>query len=306
MKKYDVGNLNLKEAFSPAPDKCRDALAHAVHSIKEEDSMKRTSFRVVLITAIVIIATIAVAFAASRISLTDYFSGNDNVTMPDAAQSVLSDTEEKAYSVGPLSFTLRETLADGRIAYVTVQAAPADGSAALINTDFYVIPDSEAARLNVPKESFFADAAKQAGIPLYSISARLIVDDTYSDGEGMLDVLWAEDGSMLHINMLMTNPDAVHDSLPGTLLLYVCEIDTETGEAIEGKEWRAEDEITIPVSGVLAEKAYEVTGNAQIANYAVQGATAEQTCAGVYLTITLNALEDVPSDAHILYRLVDL
>lgn len=307
MKAYDMEHLDLKEAFSPTPQQCRDALAHTVRSVGEEKTMKRMSFRVALIAAIVLLAGIAVAFAAGRISLKDYFAGYKDVGMPETAVSVLADTEEKVYTLGPLSFTLRETLADGRIACATIQVAPTDGSNALINTDFYVIPDSEAVRLQVPEDAFFADAAKQAGIPLYRVYADLRVDAAYwGAGESMWDVLWAEDGSILIIHMLLTNPDTVPAELPGTLALYACEVDPETGEALENKEWQMETELAIPVSGVVDEKAYAVAGDSQIGNYTVQGAVAEQTCAGVYLTIDLHALDPVPSTAHMLYSLVEL
>ena len=289
----NMDDLNLKDAFAPMPEPCRAALMDAVRSIKEETEMKRASLRAVLIAAAIIVATMVIAFAATQMGLTDFFKHFYSITLPDSAQTVLSTTEQKTYSVGPLAITLRETLADGRLAYVTTQAKTADGSKALIqmsNGDISDrIPDSEAARLNVPVHTSFLDAAKQTNTPLYMVSSYLTIDDAYNGGEGMQDILWAEDGSALLVNMLTLSPDTVPVTLTGVLTLRVREIDTATLSYAKGKDWRIEEEISMPVNGVTAEKTYIPSGEAQLLGYIVQSIKAEKTCAGAYLTATLTA-----------------
>jgi hypothetical protein len=305
MKIRNMDDLNLKDAFPPMPDTYHAALMNAARSAKEEKNMKRASFRAVLIAAAILVATMVVAFAASQLGLTDFI----NNTLPDSAKTVLSATEQKTYSVGPLAITLRETLADGRVTVVTTQAKPADGSNVLVSgEDREVIPDSEAARLNVPKDTSFVDAAKQANIPLYTVSSYLTIDEDYMGGEEMWDSVWAKDGSILLVDLLKTKPDKVHETLTGTLTLRVRQIDPATGSYIEGKDWRLEEEISIPVNGVTAEKTYTPVSEAEalLAGFTVQSVKAEKTCAGVYLTATLMAGEDaLQEDAEILYKLAE-
>ncbi len=305
----NMDDLNLKDAFAPMPDTCLTALLNATRSAKEEKNMKRASFRVALIAAVILVATMVAAFAATQLGLTDLFSSIYGTALPDSAKTVLSATEQKTYTVGPLAITLRETLADGRIVYVTTQAKPADGSNALISGgDSAVIPDSEAARLKVPKDISFADAAKQANIPLYDVSSYLTIDEKYRDwySEEMLTNLWAEDGSALLMDMLPTNPGAVPEALEGTLTLRVREIDPATSSYAVGKDWKIEEKISIPVNGVTAEKTYTPVGEALLAGLTVQSVKAEKTCAGVYLTATLTAgAKALREDAQILYKFVE-
>ena len=322
MKLRNMDELNLKDAFAPMPEPCRAALQSAVRSIKEEKEMKRASSRVALIVAAILVVTMVAALAATQLGLTGFFSHFYNITLPDSAKTVLNATEQKTYSVGPLTITLRETLADGRIVYVTTQAKTADGTKALIqascNDIFDRIPDSEAARLNVPVHTSFLDAAKQANIPLYMVSSYLTIDEKYyltSDGkymggEEMQASYWAEDGSVLLVDMLQPYPGTVPETLPGTVTLRVHQIDSAASSYdmisfAEGKDWRIEEEISIPVNGVTAEKTYTAEGSALLAGYTLQSVKAEKTCAGAYLTATLTAGSDASrEDVWELYDMV--
>ena len=49
--KRDLDNLDLRGAFKPMPDECRNALMTAACSVKEEEPVKRVTFRAVLIAA---------------------------------------------------------------------------------------------------------------------------------------------------------------------------------------------------------------------------------------------------------------
>jgi hypothetical protein len=310
MKMRNFDYLNLKDAFAPMPDGCHDALMDAARSVKEEKEMKRASFRVALIATSILVVTMVAALAATQLGLIDFFNNHFNIPLPDSAQTVLNSTEQKTYTVGPLAITLRETLADGRIAYLTTQAKTYDGSKALIqmsNGDTSDrIPNSEAARLKVPEKTTFLDATKQANVPLYFVSSYLTIDESYMGGEGMQDILWDADGSAMLVNMQMTNPGTVLETLKGTLTLRVREIDPATSSYAEGKDWKIEEEISIPVNGVTAEKTYAPEGEAQLAGFTVQSVKAEKTCAGVYLTATMTAGTDaVKEDAWKLYDMVE-
>lgn len=325
MNARNMDDLNLRDAFAPMPDSCHDALMNAARSVKEEENMKRAPLRVALIVTAILLVTIAAALAATQLGLTDFFKNDYNVSLPDSAKTVLSSTEQKTYDLGPLAVTLRETLADGRIVYVTTQSKPIGGANALIQatsgdiSDY--IPSSEAVRLKVPERISFLDAAKQANIPLYVVASYLTIDYGYMDGEEMQDALWAQDGSALLVDMLQTNPGAVPETLTGTLTLHVREIDPATGSYAQGKEWRIDEEISISVKGVTAEKTYTPAGEARLAgqvgqtpegkallmDLTVQSVKAEQTCAGIYLTVTLTANDDTSrEDVWMLYDALEL
>ncbi len=292
----NMDDLNLKDAFAPMPEPCHAALMDAARSVKEEKEMIRASLRVALIAAAIIVATMVVAFAATQLGLIDLFHNTYDVPLPESAQTVLNATEQKTYSVGPLAITLRETLADGHIAYVTTQAKPSDGSSLLIQMGNGSIsdriPDSEAARLKVPSGTSFLDAARQANIPLYFVSSYLTIDKHYMDGDEMQDIVWDADGSALLVDMLRTNPDAVPETLVGSLTLRVRQMDPATSSFVEGKDWQTSENISIPVNGVTAEKTYTPDGGAQLSGYTVQSVKAVKTCAGAYLTASLTAAAD--------------
>jgi hypothetical protein len=293
-----MNKLDLRPAFPPMPDACRDALLNAVSSVKEEEPMKRFSFRVIVIAALIILATMAIALAANQLGLNDLFDRQYGAQVPKSAQSALSDTEQKAFEVGPLTFTLRETLADGRIAYVTTQARAADGADALIalanDGEEMPIPDSKAARLNLPAGISFLEAAQRANLPLYLVSSYFVIDEAAMGEEEMQEILWAADGSALLVDRLMTNPAAVGEALPGVLTLRVQGM---------GGDWQMKEALSIPVGGVTAERTYSPQGAAALQGYTVESVKAEQTCAGVYLTATMIAGEGaVREDVYALYE----
>ncbi|MDR0897053.1 MAG: hypothetical protein LBN04_04270 [Oscillospiraceae bacterium] len=295
-----MNKLDLRPAFPPMPDACRDALHSAASSVKEEAPVKRFSFRVVLVAALIILATVAIALAADQLGLSDLFSRQYGAQVPESAQSALSNTEQKAFEVGPLTFTLRETLADGRIAYVTTQAMPTDGGDALIalanDGAEAPIPDSEAARLNLPTGISFSEAARRANVPLYLVSSYYTIDEAAMGEEEMQEILWAADGSALLVDMLITHREAVGEALPGMLTLRV--------QGMDG-DWQSEEVISIPVGGVMAERTYKPQGAAVLQGYTVESVKAEQTCAGVYLTATLIAGEGAArEDVYALYERV--
>lgn len=306
----NMDDLNLKDAFAPMPEPCHTALMDAARSVKEEKDMIRATLRVVLIATAFIVATMMVAFAATQLGLIDLFHNTYDVPLPESAQTVLSATEQKKYSVGPLNITLRETLADGHIACVTTQAKPSDGSFALIQMDNGSItdriPDSQAVRLKVPSGTSFQDAARQANIPLYFISSYLTIDRRCMDDDQMQDIVWDADGSALLVDMLRTKPDAVSENLVGSLTLRVRQMDPATSSFVEGKDWQMSENISIAVNGVTAERSYTPDGEALLAGYTVQSVKAVKTCAGAYLTVTLTAGAGASrEDVWSFYEMVD-
>ena len=103
---------NLKDQFPPMPDACHQALMNAARSVKEEEKMKKFTMRTVLVTALILALTAAVALAAGQLGLKDLLGNHGTHALPSAAQEIMENSEKKTFHVGPVSVTLEETLAD--------------------------------------------------------------------------------------------------------------------------------------------------------------------------------------------------
>lgn len=292
MNKHKEMNLDLKQAFPPMPDDCYQALMHVARSVKEEEPMKRTSLRAVLIAAAIIILTMAVALAANQLGLIDIMP-QFNAALPESAHSVLNETKTKTFSVGPLEITLRELLADGRVVIMTTQANAPDGKPAVLVSDSGDItdrlPEALAKRLEVPAESSYLDAAAHKKLPLYFVSSYLEIDYALHNGEEMRAEHYGDDGALLQVDMLQTKAELIKDTLDAILTLHVREIDPGTKEFTPGNDWRIDEKISVPVSHLIAEKTYLPKGEAVLDGYTVKSLKAEQTVAGIYLTTLAEA-----------------
>ena len=131
--KRDMDNLNLRDAFVPMPEETRDALMSAARSVKEEEPVKKFTFRTALIAACIIVATMAVAMAAGSIfGWNDFFSKDYGTTIPKTAQEIMTATEPVTWQEGDVIFTVRERYSDSRLALISVEARLAEGVAAQV------------------------------------------------------------------------------------------------------------------------------------------------------------------------------
>ncbi len=308
MNRNSDKDLSLREAFPPMPEECHSALMNAARSVKEETPVKKTSLRAVLIAAAIIVLTMAVALAADQLGMINLIEKLFPKTLPESAKTLIAGSENKTFTAGPIQFSLGELLADGRVVVVSTQARVADDSPAVLvassGDSSDRIPESEAKRLKLPAETSLLEAAKQAKVPLYMISSYLTIDFALHNGEEMMAEQYAEDGSLLLIDMLQTKPEALRETLEGTLTLKAQEINPETGELVPGKEWQLEEVVTIPVGKVIAEKTYQPEGEAKLDGYTVKSLKAEQTVAGIYLTTEAEAGPDARKEdvLQVLYQ----
>jgi len=110
MKKKNDPPINLRNAFSPTPDMCRDAVLHAVSTYREERRMKKT-YVTILAAALVLILICGTAFAlVSYYSVRDYIAdGNPSQQFEENITAVV----ETRTSHG-LTFTLGDAVFDGK------------------------------------------------------------------------------------------------------------------------------------------------------------------------------------------------
>ena len=309
MKRNDK-EPSLRAAFPPMPQGCYDALMNAARSVKEEEQVKRVTLRAALIAAIIIIATMGIALAAQRLGWVDFYREYDNIALPSAAQEAMDATKPQTYTVGPMTFTMTQSLADGRIALGTTEIRMTDGTETLYAADCNDLSDPVEASVDTVMKRYrlepgtsWLEAAQQLSLPLYSCCAALEVEGAYSDGWGMEDVLWGEDGALVYYSMAATNPAAVKEALPAKLYMAARRYDPKTGEELE--KWVMEQEITVPVSALLAERDYQPDGEATLTLSAEDGAPieitltgihAEQYATGIYLSTTVKLPEGVGAD----------
>ncbi|MBO4925932.1 MAG: hypothetical protein J5472_05595 [Clostridia bacterium] len=320
MKQEHGFDPDLRPAFPDMPEDCRDALLRAARSVREERKMKKFTLRTALIAALLIVATMTAALAATdALGWTDFFSVYDGIPVPKAAQEILNATEEQTYQAGPLTFTVKQLLSDGRLAMSAVDIRTADGSAAL-----YCMDPSDtlgcngengkdmARRLGLPEETTYTEAAKQLKLPLYRASASLEAPEPYSGGEGMEDPLWNADNTMTYFSMAYLNRESMAgtDKMPAQLFLFVSRIDPETGEDIADSMIRQREPMEIPVHGVIAEKDYAPAESFTLNGYALLSVHAEQTVCGLYLDRVYEADEEArklyeSADAEKTWEIID-
>lgn len=294
--KRDMNELNLQKAFRPMPADCREALVAAARSVKEEEPVKRAVFRTVLITALVIVSLMAAAYAAVNSGLMNWFENECNVTLPANAQKLLEETDRKTYEVGPVTFTLEGLMADGQIAYLGASARMSDGSKALMypsDADPQArIGEALAGRLGLPAETTWQEAAAQTGLPLYGLMAWLQPQGDVMGGEEMMAHTLQQDGSVLLVDMLYTDPAKVGESLKGEVTLWAYELDPVTFER-KDEGWRVADPVELTVTGVREERTYEPAGPVRLAGgLTLQKVTAQKRAAGVYVNIHLKCREN--------------
>lgn len=290
MNKQEWPMPDLKRAFPPMPEASHQALMHTARSVKEDIPVKKSSIRTAALAVALILLSVAAALAANELGLINF---NLSGRLPDAALEQMAKTQAANYAVGPIQMSLRELLADGRVVVMTTQAHLADGSPAILvdrSADPQdPLPVAQAKGLNLPEGISFVEAARQSKQPLYLISTWLDMDEAFQEGEEAADSFYGEDGAMLQFAMIQTNPAAVQDSLPATLNFHVQGIDPQSGAPLADGEWRLAETITIPVSGVTAQKTYKPQGDAMLDGYQVISLKAEQTIAGIYLTTQAEA-----------------
>ena len=300
--KRDMENLNLRDTFKATPDKCRDALMTAARSVREEEPVRRISFRAVLIAACIILATMAIAIAATKtLGWADFFEiiyGDTNVITKEA-QAIMDNTEKQTVTVGPVSFTVQSLFADEQQAMATTLITTVDGSRALFVTEFYgndyAVGDNEefgealAKLYGVDPETTWIDTAKKLNCPLYRVAATLHGKDPYDYGGGMLGDLYDEEGNLVYFSTRdMYMPDGSSyplraDPVPMELWVQVNEIDLETGDEIHVGHTVMDVQVPMSLQSEPAE--YRIPEDYVVFGLHLDSVKATKTAAGVYLYV---------------------
>ena len=298
-------DLDIRGAFSPVPEDVKNMLIRTANSVKEEETVRKYRWGAVLLAAMIIVATMSVAVAASElIGWTDFFSRLYDRTLPTEAQEILAQTKQQSFQVGPLTLTTQELLCDGENAFTSIIAHTTDGSPALFCGDGEWMTairahgaDTEAQRLGVDGLVTWAYAAKTLGLPLYSVRAIPEVEFKLMNGEQMEDSLHDAEGALVYFSMVPLRADKLGDTLSLNYYLRVEEVDVETGMSKELWEERVAGEIPV-MSSVLAEKTYHPAMEGPVCGYELENVLIEMRVTGGYVTMNFTAPEGATEEAY--------
>ena len=302
MKREQI-EWNLRDAFPQEPQACHDALMHAAHSVREEKKMRRITWRTAALVALILLATISMALAVSEwLGWTDYLAEYYGIQVTDKMQERMDATEQRSFQVGPLTLTLRQCLADGRIAMANFEASTTDQSPAICVGDVTLpISDKEAKRLGVDASLSCMEVAEKLDLPLYCVRALMEVTSSANAGTSMEDALWNNEGKLNYLNLSYLEPTQVKDTLPVRYYLAVRSYDPATGKELE--HWIVEEESEIPILPKLAEKVYTLPSGVSTNGFQVKEVKAELYDTGVYFTATLLAPQGMQLDDEAMLQL---
>lgn len=298
-------DLDIRGAFSPVPEDVKNMLVRTANSVKEEETVRKYRWGAVLLAAMIIVATMSVAVAASElIGWTDFFSRLYDRTLPTEAQEILAQTKQQSFQVGPLTLTTQELLCDGENAFTSIIAHTTDGSPAILcaygewNEAVYANrADTEEQRLGVNGKMSWVQAAKELGLPLYAVRAIPEVEFKLMNGEQAEESLHDAEGALVYFSMVPLRADKVGDTLSLNYYLHVAEIDVETGLVGKGWEERVAGEIPV-TSSVLAEKTYHPATEGPVYGYELESVLIEMRVTGGYVTMNFTAPEGATEEEY--------
>ena len=304
--KRDIEKLNLLDAFSPIPDDCRDALMNAARSVKEEEKMKRATLRTVLIAALIIIATTAVALASGKVfGWIDFFQTENGTLVPKAAQEIMQSTEkQEGHTLDAAVFTPHELYADKNIVMTAVKVQLAEGEKGLLCGGDPFDPigangengKAAAARLGVDPMSTWADAAKQLGLPLYSANAMVEAPAEYATGELMGDPMFNEDGSVTCFSVQPLNGKADGEKIDCDIFLELSRINPDDMEDRASSQDRMQ--VSVPLSAPIETITYDLKEEYVSYGMRLDGVRGELTPAGLYLYADFTAQDDMTVEQY--------
>ena len=298
--KRNLDELDIRRAFAQEPKACHDALMNAAFSVKEEKTVKKASFRVALVVALIIVATMTVAVASGNLlGFADLFGGQYGTTVPETVQRVMNEEWNKhEFALGEVVFTTQELFCDGHIAMASTVISMPDGSDALICAEPYDAVgatgengEQAAKRLGVEPGMTWIEAAKKLNRKLYAVRAILEVPAEIDSGCAMEDFLYNEDGSVTYFSMPELNGKATGETVDMQMFLRVAEIDlnaeTETTVLKERKP------LSIFLEAPIEEHVYACNGDFIADGYKLESIKAELSGAGLYLYSTFIAPDGV-------------
>ena len=303
--KRDMESLNLRNAFASMPEEAHDALMSAARSVKEDEPVKKATFRTVLIAACIIMATMAVAVAAGSIfGWNDFFSKDYGTELPKTAQQIMASSEPVSWQEGDVVFTVRERYSDPRLAMISTEVRLADGVKGILcaNDPFEAIGacgDDGAAvakRLGVESSLTWAEVAKKLNLPLYSARAILETPSELWYGDAYEDPMFNDDGSLTYFSLQPLNGQISGDEIKAKVFLRSKLVNLEDAED-NTNVTKESVELPIHSEKAIAAAEYIIPEGTKVADaFRVDSIQAELLPSGLHFTTNLTALEGATQD----------
>ena len=303
--KRDMESLNLRNAFASMPEEAHDALMSAARSVKEDEPVKKATFRTVLIAACIIMATMAVAVAAGSIfGWNDFFSKDYGTELPKTAQQIMASSEPVSWQEGDVVFTVRERYSDPRLAMISTEVRLADGVKGILcaNDPFEAIGacgDDGAAvakRLGVESSLTWAEAAKKLNLPLYSARAILEIPSELWYGDAYEDPMFNDDGSLTYFSLQPLNGQISGDEIKAKVFLRSKLVNLEDAED-NTNVTKESVELPIRAEKAIAAAEYIIPEGTKVADaFRVDSIQAVLLPSGLHFTTNLTALEGATQD----------
>ena len=303
--KRDMDNLNLRDAFRPMPEETREVMMRTARSLKEEEPVKKATFRTVLIAACIIMATMAVAVAAGNVfGWNDFFKNDYGAEIPKTAQEILDSSEPVSWQEGDVIFTVRERYSDPKLAMVSVEARLAEGVEGILAADDFsdaigAYGENSAAvakRLGVDPSMTWAEAAKELKLPLYSVRATLEIPSELWGGEQYEDPMFNDDGSLTYFSLQPLNGQVTGDEMTAKVYLRTKLVNLENAEddANVTKEYV---DLPIHTEKAIAAAEYIIPEDTKVLDaFRIDSIQAELLPSGLHFTTSLTALDSATQE----------
>lgn len=287
----------LQTMFGPLPPGFSAAIRT---SLAQPVQRKAFPLRAVLIAAALVLLTTGACALAVRLGLWEAFSSIGLKHPGQVYQAIVTHTPQSA-TLGPLTFTLTETLSDPYLTYAACTVERTEESDCLIipYSDIYLhsdsgsaayayphlpMPSCECTRLNLPEGTTYLEAAELTGLPLYAINARLHFPDLPYTQTFLPHITWSDNGQAL-ITAHSVLSTAHHESMTATLTFTLHLVSPLNGTM--SAAWRSLEAFTFStaVTGITSRATYLPQGSTFVGENEVLSVTAEQTACGIYFTI---------------------
>ncbi|MDO5435073.1 MAG: hypothetical protein Q4G19_01745 [Clostridia bacterium] len=303
--KRDMDDLNLRDAFGPMPEETRDLMMNTARSLKEEEPVKKATFRTVLIAACIIMATMAAAVAAGSVfGWTDFFKNDYGAELPKTAQEIMASCEPVSWQEGDVVFTVRERYSDPRLAMISVEARLAEGVEGILAADDFTdaigaYGENSAAvaqRLGVDPSMTWAEAAKQLNLPLYSVRAALEIPSELWGGEQYEDPMFNEDGSLTYFSLQPLNGQVSDEEINAKVYLRTKLVNLEDAED-DTNVTKEYVDLPIHTEKSIAMAQYIIPEGTKVLDaFRIDSIQAELLPSGLHFTANLTALDSATQE----------
>ena len=298
------GPVPLLRALPPVPEDVGEMVRRTAASVRQERAGHRVVPRIAVIALLLVLVTMTVAVAAGlSMGWASFLEQHYRVAVPPLAREALDSAAAPVVTVGPLTFTLTERLADGHYLWHSAVVTATDGAPVLLTDeagDSRVGSSGEQGRalasaLGIPPETSWLEAARLTGLPLYEVRALATPEASYDGFDAMEEALPDGTGRLVCFSQSAITGTEGLQALPVTCFLRVSRIDPDTGEVLE--KWVEQFPDSIPLSPRLAERTYHPETPVIAGGYRLEGIDAAQYVTGIYLTLRLTAPPDATEDS---------